>query len=278
MARAISEIQAQMNTELAAQQTAGKLTNLTSASQVAVYKLWIYIIAVAISVFEQLQDVFKTEIEDFAATIAPATPSWVKDKVEKFQYDANTPQVIQLVEFVPEYVTVDEDKRIITRCSVKTANNKTVNVKVAKDDPPVQLTTPEQNALEGYLDNILPAGVQRNVINLVSDKLWIDATIYYNGQYAASIQADVIAAINAYLVALPFDGIVKISGIEDTIQAVEGVTDIVIDEVRARANTIAFTSASTVARYWETVAGYCISETTAGQTIQDTLTFTVANN
>src|SRR3990172_3123648 len=145
MARTIAEIRTQMEEELAAQQAAGNLTNLISASQVAVYKLWIFIVAVAISIFEQLQDVFKTELEDFAATIAPSTALWIKRKVEEFQYDTTTPQVITLVDFVPAYATVDEDKRIITRVSVKTANNKTVNVKVAKEEPPIQLVTAEKD-------------------------------------------------------------------------------------------------------------------------------------
>jgi uncharacterized phage protein gp47/JayE len=223
-------------------------------------------------------DVFKIEIETIADATAPGTPSWVRQRVLEFQYDATTPQVITLIDFVPTYATVDEDKRIVTRCSVKTSINRVVNVKVAKSEPPVALAAGEETALEAALDAILPAGVQRNVINLTSDKLWIDANIFYNGQYSSTIQADVIAAINAYLAAIPFDGVVKISAIEDAIQSVTGVTDIVIDEVRARADATAFASATTLTRYWETIAGYIVEETTAGQTFTDTLTFTVANN
>lgn len=275
MARSTAEIKAAMIAEKALQTS---LAGLTSTSTTAIWNLYFFIVAQAINIFEQLQDVFKTEIEGIAAAAVPATPPWIQQKVFEFQYDAATPQVITLVDFVPTYATVDTTKRIVTRCSVKTNANKTVNVKVAKGTTPGPLAGAEQTALEAMLDAILPAGVQRSVINLTSDKLWIDGDIYYNGQYSATISADVIAAIKAYLADLPFDGVVKISSIEDAIQSVAGVTDVVITEVRARANTTAFGSASTIARTWDTVAGYIVEETTAGQTFTDTLTFTVANN
>lgn len=274
MARTIAEIQEQMYDELADQQAAGNLTGLTSTSKVAIYKLWIYIVSVAISVFENLQDVFRTELEDYAKTVAPATHAWIRAKVFEFQYGDS----IQLIDLVPKYATIDTSKQIVTRCSVKTSNQQKVIVKVAKSDPPVALATLEETALGAYLDAILPAGVQLSLVNRTSDKLYINASVYYNGQYAVTIKADVIASINNYLSSLPFDGVVKVSAIEDAIQKVTGVTDIVINQVKARPDSTSFSSASVVTRYWDTVAGYIVEEDTSGQTFSDTLTFTVANN
>lgn len=274
MARTIAEIQEQIYDELADQQAAGNLTGLTSISKVAIYKLWIYIVSVAISIFENLQDLFRTELEEYAKTVAPATHAWIRAKVFEFQYGDS----IQLIDLVPKYATIDTSKQIVTRCSVKTSNQQKVIVKVAKSDPPVALATLEETALGAYLDAILPAGVQLSLVNKTSDKLYVNANIYYNGQYAVTIKADVIAAINAYLSSLPFDGVVKVSAIEDAIQKVTGVTDVVINQVKARPDSTSFSSASVVARYWDTVAGYIVEEDTSGQTFSDTLTFTVANN
>jgi uncharacterized phage protein gp47/JayE len=167
----------------------------------------------------------------------------------------------------------------VTNCSVKTDLNKTVKIKVAKGGAsPVPLSSTEQTALTAYLYNIIPAGVGKNIISLVSDKLYVNAEVYYNGQYAPTIQADVIAALDAFLLEIPFDGVVKISEIEDAIQAVAGVTDVVISQVKARDDATAFASANVLTKEWETYAGYIVQETTVGETFADSLTFTVDNN
>jgi len=287
MARTIAQIEKQMIDE-AKNQTLLKLifydTNnvLRPVSQTNIFQQLVYIVALGISIFEQLMDVFKSEIEEIVSNAAPATAPWIRDKVLRFQYDASVPQVVTLVDFIPGYAVVDETKRIITRCSVKTDVNNTVKVKVAKSDPPVVLAAAEETALDAYLAEVLPAGIQRSIVNLTADKLWVDATIYFNGQYAATIQADVIAALDAFLANLSslenFGGVVKVSAIEDEIQKVPGVTDVVIDQVKARPDSIPYSGASTIARYWETVSGYIVQENTSGQTFSDTLTFVVANN
>lgn len=250
------------------------LSEMNSPSQVAIYRLITFVVATLVNMFEQTMDIFKTEVEDIAAKAAPGTPPWLQDQVFKFQYDATTPQVVQLVEFVPGYDPVDTTKRIITRCSVKTDSNKIANIKVAKSDPPTPLSTLEQNALNGYLDKINPAGVEYNLINLDSDKIQIYGTVYYDGQYSPVIQTNVEAAINEYLKNLPFNGVVKNSEIEDAIQGVNGVTDVLITAVKARRDTVAAASALTVTRVYETSSGYIVAETTASYTFADTLTYT----
>jgi uncharacterized phage protein gp47/JayE len=191
------------------------------------------------------------------------------------------------------YATVDEDLRIITRCSVKTASNKTVNIKVAKSDPPVALSAPELSALSTYLTNggngtsagvgIAFAGVRCNVTSVASDKFFLEGTITYDGQYASVIQANVIAAIEEYFAELDFDGTIYILKIIDAIQGVEGVIDINILNAAIRPNATAFASKTyliqtglSILTSYPTFAGYVEQETTAGQTFADKLTFTPA--
>lgn len=249
------------------------LSEMNSPSQVAVYRLLTFIVATAINLFEQTLDIFKIEIEDIASKSVPGTAPWIRDQVFRFQYDAANPQIVVLVDFAPGYSTVDEDLQIITRCSVKTDANKIVNIKVAKSEPPEELASLEQTALVSYLGEINPVGVQYNVINLASDKLQVYADVYYNGQYSASIQGNVNAAINSYLSNLDFDGIIKVSEIEDAIQSVEGVTDILITEVKARRDTTIAASATQVVRIYETNAGYIVEEDTASFTFNDTINY-----
>lgn len=287
MARTIAIIQQQM---IAKWQSEPVLAAANSPSQVSIWKLLLFIPAVGIGLFEQLLDIYKTQIEVFASTIAPGTPSWYQNQVNLFQYDAVNPQIVQLVDFVPTYAVVNPALRIISRCSVKTNSNKVVNIKVATAEPPTTLSGSQVSALEAHLTEIGFAGTETSVINLASDKLICQAVVYYNGQYASTIQADVIAAMDLYLKNIPFSsndpasGKVKVSALSDSVQSVAGVTDFVFQNVSARLNTSAIINGSplvvggaTINRVYETGAGYIVQETTAGFTFADLLTFIVAN-
>jgi hypothetical protein len=278
MARQISEIQQQMIDNIAADSVLGTL--LTSTSKRAIYRLFTYVVAVAINALEQLMDIFTAEVEAVAAAAAPATPAWLQAQIFDFQYSATTPQVVQLINFAPAYPVVDETLRIITRCSVTTNLSNSVIIKVATGEPPAALSAPQLAALQSYVTEIGVAGVVYNVISQASDKLYVQANVYYQGQYSAVIKANVVAAIENFLAGIPFNGQVKISDIEDAITAVEGVTDVVLVNVRARADGTAFASGSflvqnqqTVSRLWGTVAGYMVGETGTGNTLNDSLTF-----
>jgi hypothetical protein len=258
------------------------LSDVATPSRVADWRLWVWVVAVSIWTFEKVLDVFKVEIETIASKAVPGTASWIQREVFKFQYDATTPQVIELIDFVPAYPLVDEAMQIVTRCSVKTMPNKVVSVKVAKSDPPAALTTPELNALKTYLDVISFAGVQYNTISLSADRLFLAAKIYFNGAYAGAIQATVIAAIENYLATIPFDGIVRVSKLQDAIQSVAGVVDVVIDDMAMRANATAFvsktdlvTGSDVILNKYPTAAGYIVQEDTVGETFADKLTFIV---
>ncbi len=278
MARSINTIQQQI---IDYKEASAELTGLSSDSRRGIWRAWTFVVATCISILEQLMDVFKADVEATVARAAPCTAPWVQQKVFEFQYDASDPQVIDLVDLVPVYPVVNEDLRIVTRCSVKSNLSNVVTIKTAKNDPPEALDGSEVSALQAYIDTIGMAGVVYQVSSGDPDRLYLEGTIYFKGQYAAVISDNVIAAVEAYLAALPFDGQLLVSDIEQVILAVEGVNDVVLTNVRARAETVALGSATylvnssqLVARAWNTVAGYIIQEDTASNTFTDKLTFT----
>jgi hypothetical protein len=278
MARTIAEIQEEMD---AAQALQTGLSGLNSPSQTAIYTLWKYIISAAIWAHETLWDKFKVELETIVDNAPVGTDGWVQSQSLLFQYSATDPQIIVLNDFVPSYPVVDTDLQIITRCSVKTLPNKVVSVKVAKSDPPSALTSTELSSFAGYLDDISFAGVQYNAVSLASDKLYLDAEIFYNGQYSSVISDTVIAAINDYLANIPFDGNVRVSSLYDSIQNVAGVTDVIINDMAIRADATVFANKTylvqnntTIYNKYPTFAGYVVEETTATYTFVDKLTFT----
>lgn len=294
MARSIATIQAALIADVIANFTALANDPNTSASDKAellkfvantskraIWREWTFNTAVAIALSEQQIDVLQAQIDAVVAKAPSATSAWIQDKVlNYFQFDPNVPQVVKLVDFVPKYPIEDASLRIITRCSVITASSFVVNVKVAKQNPPVQLSSSESDALKTFLKTIGIAGVKYELINEVSDKIYIEGEIKAFGSYSAVIKTNVIAAINNYLASIPFNGILKVIDIEKTIRNVEGVDDVILKNVRARNNSEVFPIGTSlinnftlVKSFYETLSGYIVEENTAGQDFSTKLTF-----
>jgi hypothetical protein len=279
MARTVNQIQKTMLDAVAADIVLSP--QLTSTSKRAIWRLWTFIVAVAISVLEQLVDAWRVDIENKVAAAPPGSPLWIQDQVFKFQYSATTPQVIQFINLAPQYPVVDESLRIVTRCSVTTDISNSVTIKVAKGLIPEPLDGLQLAALSSYVkEGIGVAGPDYNVISSEPDRVFVEADIYYKGLFSSVIKSNVILAIDNYLAGIPFNGRVKVDDMRAAVRAVAGVEDIVFKNVSARANATAFGNGTALvqnntlaSRYWPTLAGYAISEDTAGQTLADKLNF-----
>ena len=277
MARSVEQINSEIISKV---ESTTELSELTSTSRRSIWRMFAWVVAYIQSLFEQKTDIFKTEIETIVDYSVPNTATWLQAKAFKFQYDAVTPQIVTLVNLVPTYPIVNEDLQIVSRCSVKSDLSNNVKIKVAKNEPPEALDSSERSALQDYINVIGCAGINYLVSSGDSDKLYVQADVYYQGQYSAVISDNVITAIESYLSALPFDGQLLVSDLERTIRQTTGVKDVVLKNVRARANGTALSSASylvqsnaVISRNWNTVAGYIVGETTASNTLADTLNF-----
>ena len=278
MARTVQQIKQQM---LDAKNADPTLSSLTSTSQTAKWNLYYFIVASCIAVFEQLQDLFKVDLENIAATAAPSTPQWTRDKVLKFQ----TGDVAELntTTFVIEYPTLNVANQILTRCAVVTAPNRTVLIKVAKSDPPTPISGSEQTELEDYLKTFMAAGIDFSVINEDSDKMEVVANIYYNGQYSTVISTNVESALNNYMANLPFNGRITTQSVIDAIQSAEGVITASLTRILVRRDTVAYGAGVTLYNLstgidsvtYDTYSGYVTEETATGHTFNDTLTYIV---
>ena len=83
MARSIQDIQ-QLIYAQKAQEPA--LENLNSTSKVAIWRLWVYIISVAIWSLEKLFDLHRTDINKRLTELKPHTARWYRSKALAFQY------------------------------------------------------------------------------------------------------------------------------------------------------------------------------------------------
>lgn len=242
-----------------------------------------YTVAISQALVEQLQDAFMAAIESTVAAAAAASYAWIQAKMFEFQYSSTDPQFVTLIDTVPVYPVVDPTLRLITACSVTSDKSNTVSIKVAKGSPLQALASLELSSAQGYINTIGTAGIIYNAISLNPDQIYIDADIYYQGQYASVIQTTVIAAITAWLANLSvvnFDGKIKMSDLEDTIRTIPGVNDVVLNNVRARADAVLFAAGidlivndQIIQRSYSTAAGYLIPEATTGKTLMDSLNF-----
>lgn len=272
MARTISDITNQI---IAEKEKRSELNRLSSASAVAVWRLWVYITAVAIQFHEVLFDLFRKEVEEKIAARQAGTPSWYVARVREFQAGDQ----LQIVNGVATYASVDASKRIVTRSSYKETDltgSAVLQLKVAKGEVGSEqpLTGEEVYQLNAYLERIKFAGTKIQVVSLHGDRLRLTAEVFFDGIYdVAGIKTQVKAAINNYLVNLDFDGLVYLNKIIDAIQNVPGVIDVSV----ASAIAVLGTEQAPITRVYETASGYIVEDDTDGHTFDDLITYTPQN-
>lgn len=151
-------------------------------------------------------------MEAIVAKSSPSTYVLIREKVKLSQYGSSV--LLNLIDFTYYYVAPDLNKQIVTRVSVSKGTNKQVLLKVAKQEPPIAFTSGEVSALQAYVNEVCGAGIDYKVSSANSDKLYVKAEVFYQGQFSSTISDDVITAINAYLTNLSspdnFNGVVKV--------------------------------------------------------------------
>jgi len=272
MARSINEIKTQI---IATKEATKGLEKLSSSSAVAVWRLWVYVTAVAIQFHETIFDLFRKEVETKIAARQAGTPSWYVARAKEFQVG----DTLQVINGVATYATIDPEKQIVTRASYKEAEDGdaiVLQMKVAKGELGSEepLSNEEKFQLGAYLERIKFAGTKLQVVSLNGDKLRLTAEIFFDGIYAVATVRDAVeAAINNYLLNLDFDGLVYVNKIIDAIQAVPGVIDVKITSAVA----VVGEDEITIDRVYETAAGYIVEDKSTGNTFTDLITYTPQN-
>lgn len=257
MARTINEIYQAI---IASKDSNTSLSSLNSTSSFGIANSIFWICATAISIHEQIYDVFTSEIEAKKAVIHGQTGLWWNDKmINSFQFDpTDTDKSILVIDDNLNYYypVVDATKRII-KYSATSAVSRQVTIKVAKDDGsgnPAQLTSDELLAALSFVNSIQDAGTLINTISLPADLLLVNFNIYFNAQYGqATVLSNVKIAIQTYLQNLRFDGVIQILKLIDQIETVPGVTDILLVSAQAKSEADAY---QLFDRQYFTKAGY----------------------
>lgn len=288
MAQPISTILSNLKAGLKAKAAeVGLLINPDFWSKADYKSLILNTIATQEGVQQQLFDAFTEDIENKIAVASPQTEPWFRDKlINMFEYDAVATPIVQLktsgINTYPYYPNPNPNFRLVKYCSVVAGVYGTVIIKIAGETSgvPSILSAPIVYAAQSFVNIITADGITYIVVSRESDKLWVKATIWYEGIFSAVIQANAIAAIQNYLKGIPFDGSVELGDLLIAIKKVQGVKRVVFNDIRARKDSETFGTGTNlivantnVLDLYPTYAGYIIPETTTGQQLTDTLTF-----
>lgn len=230
MARSIQEIQT-LILQAKAQEPA--LSELNSTSKVAIWRLWVYIIAVAIWSLEKLFDQHRADIDKRLAELKPHTARWYRSKALAFQYGFDLlPDSDKFNNQGHTEEAIEASKIVKYSAVIESKNEGRLIVKIAGEqgEQLQPITDAQKQAFEAYLQEIKDAGVRLSVVNYQPDVLHLQMKIVYdplvldgNGQSIIHATKPVETAIKDYLKRLPFNGELVLAHLIDALQQAEGV-------------------------------------------------------
>ena len=230
MARSIQEIQ-ELIYQAKAQEPA--LNELNSTSKVAIWRLWVYIIAVAIWSLEKIFDLHRADIDKRLAELKPHTTRWYRSKALAFQYGFDLlPDSDKFNNTGHTEEQIEASKIVKYSAVVESPNEGRLIVKIAGEqgEQLQPITDAQKQAFEAYLQEIKDAGVRLSVVNYQPDVLHLQMKIVYdplvldsNGQSIIHATKPIETAIKSYLKRLPFNGELVLAHLIDELQQAEGV-------------------------------------------------------
>jgi hypothetical protein len=230
------------------------LSDLTTPSRVAEWRLWLYMVALAIRTHEAIFDAFKIFIENLIANNQAGTARWLTTKAKEFQlgsalvwmdgqwrYDNTglTPSAIEALKIIKRAAVVETGGQI--------------RIKVAKLAGSVvtPLTGPEKTAFSLYITSLAPAGSNLVVISNAPDKMKLSGTIVVDPQIINPNDGSLLSnpsvfpisdAINNYLGDLPFNGRFTTTEFIDAIQKAPGTKRPLIPTIQAKYGALPYSS------------------------------------
>lgn len=205
-------------------------------STVAIWRIWLYIVAVLTHINDVLFDKYVEEVDAKIGASRWATFEFLQAKALAYQNGYTL--AWNGSQFV--YSAIDAGAQIVKRAAV-VASGTTILFKVAKldgSDLPIPLTTGEKTSFQAYIDRLVYPGTQYAVISEVSDDLKLILDVVFDPQVLnpdGSLISDatvypVVDAINDYVGNLPFNGVINLTALVDAIQAAPGVVDPVLKQ------------------------------------------------
>lgn len=225
MAQTIKQIQDDMSAALA--------DKGLSTSKAAEWRLWTYIIAVAINAFEIILDLFRKEIEEATDKIVSTTERWYVEMCYRFQ---NGHKLIFNDDATAGYAVDDPAARIIKVAAINVVkdNNKII-AKVAKLDDNgkiTPLTADELYNFEGYMAVIKAAGDQVTAVSTTADLIRYNMDVYYDPAVPkTTVHGNLVTALDEFKTIRSFDAQFYPQRLIEAIMNVDGVVTVDLKKI-----------------------------------------------
>jgi len=234
MANSINDIQEQIIGSVKADpELSGKLT---SKSKVAIYRLWAYVVSVAIHLLELFHDQHRSDMEELYQHHHAHTLNWYEEWGKEFIFGR------KLIPFTRTFDTSGMADEEIAAAKIVTYSSCTrerrddyrlyLRLKVVKGVEEWEpLTREELKSFQSYMHTIQDAGVDLVCESNPADRIRMKWVVYYDPQIldATGNRIDgkgdniVRNAIHDYLKNLPFNGLYVPIYHVDFLQSVDGI-------------------------------------------------------
>ncbi|MEI6061946.1 MAG: hypothetical protein WCR72_14685 [Bacteroidota bacterium] len=228
----MSELGVYVNNDTESVDTAKKLVNdVRTASKVAIWRLWLWIVSVGSWVIENLQDLHEVKITSIIASDKPHTLNWYASQSKMFQYG----HVIAWITDHFGYAIIDETAQVVKYSAAVEDETGNVTIKAMKAGR-VILTTPELNAFKAFWNRWKDAGVVLNCISQSVNLLDFTVTIYRNRSIlnadntliAEPSRNAVTDPANAYVNSIEFNGTVYLLELIQQIKNQPGIINVIL--------------------------------------------------
>ena len=246
MARTTNEIQESIKAEFMANTTLIEAYSLDSTKtfdsqflKVSLESMLIYIISIAIHLFEKAIDQNKKEIEDIIACQKLHSFNYYQDAALHYQHGSALQYNDETCSF--DYPEIDESAKIIKYCSVRQVTEDSLTklkILVSKEDGE-SLTEEEIDSFEKYIQFVGSAGIHYSIDSIAPTLIGFTLTIYRDplllnadGTLIETSENVVQTAIKQYLNSLDYAGKFNRTRFVQALCNVEGVTDVILNAVK----------------------------------------------
>lgn len=213
-------------------------------SAVSIENILIYIVAVSIHALELMFDSFRTEVDEKISGNTVPTVRWYHTRAKAFQFGDSLVYDEQAQAF--KYAVTDESKQPVRFCAVKDKGG-SIQILVSGENAaklPEVLPDNVLSAFKSYMNHIKIAGVILDIRSIPADHIRIAATVQVdpqvidsNGQRFSDGTYPVREAVDNYLRNIIYGGTFNKTKCVDAIQCVDGVVDVMLGKVEAKANS-----------------------------------------
>ena len=204
-----------------------------SDSQSAEWRLWLWVFAYGVYLFELVLDVLKADVENLLANKQPGSLMWYIDKAKEFQLNDS---LVVNSKGILSYAVIDEEKQIVKHASA-TEQDGELLLKVAKYDDngdlvPLSLTNGEFLHFQRYIENVKFAGTSISTTTLNADLINYDIVIYYDPVYLPeAVEQSVINRLNSFRLELDYEGYFYSSDFMKAITGIPGVKTVKVNSL-----------------------------------------------